>query len=93
VAGATGAPGTGTIDATALHRFVVVIGDNVTKEFTINHNFGTTDVSVWIYEENYQQVFARVVPYVFVPGDSLNNIRLQFTHPPTTDEYRVIVYG
>jgi hypothetical protein len=78
---------------TAARKYTTTIGDDPTEEtveFNINHNMGTTDVAVEVYEiDTGETVFA---PFT-VERISTNTVRLVFDIAPDEDAYRVVVVG
>lgn len=64
------------------------IGDGILTSYTIDHNFGTRDVNVQIYDAaTYDTVFADVV------RTNTNTITVSFTDAPTSGAFRVVVTG
>jgi hypothetical protein len=67
-------------------KIVLNIGDGVTNTFFVDHNLGTRDVIVQIYEiESGDSV------ETFISRKDENSIKIHFNNPPTTEEYRVII--
>jgi hypothetical protein len=67
-------------------KIVLNIGDGVTNTFFLDHNLGTRDVIVQIYEiESGDSV------ETFISRKDENSIKIHFNNPPTTEEYRVII--
>ena len=69
-------------------KYVATLGTSATS-YTVNHNLGTTDVTVSIYEtaSPYAEVFADVLH-----TDS-SNITVNFASAPTAGAYKVVVVG
>jgi len=65
------------------------IGDGSSTSFTINHGFGTRDVTVEVYRDSspYDKVFASV------KHDTTDDVEVSFSEPPSSDEFRVVVIG
>jgi len=64
------------------------IGDGILSSYVIDHNFGTRDVNVQIYDAaTFDTVFADVV------RTNTNTITVSFTNAPTTGAFRVVVTG
>jgi len=64
------------------------IGDGSNTSYTVQHNFGTKDVVVQVYEiANDQTVFADV------DRNSVNDVVITFASAPATNTYRVVVTG
>jgi len=67
-------------------KVILNIGDGVTNTFLVDHNLGTRDVIVQIYEvETGDSV------ETFISRKDENSIQIHFNNPPTTEEYRVII--
>jgi hypothetical protein len=67
-------------------KIVINIGDGVTNTFFVDHNLGTRDVIVQIYEiESGDSV------ETFISRKDENSVKIHFNNPPTTEEYRVII--
>lgn len=70
-----------------VRKHAETIGNASATQFDVNHNFGTTDVTVSVYEvSGGAEVFADVV-------HSANKVNIQFASAPTTNQYRVVVIG
>lgn len=69
-------------------KYVTTLGTSATN-YTVNHNLGTTDVTVAIYEvaAPYAEIFADVLH-----TDS-SNITINFASAPTAGAYKVVVVG
>lgn len=93
--------GTLTLDATALEfisitpatgtaKYVSTItGDNTETEFVVQHNLGTIDVSVSIWNETTKSIVLTDVTI-----DDGNELTIGFAEPPSTSQiYRVVVIG
>ena len=65
------------------------IGDGILSSYIIDHNFGTRDVNVQIYDSlTYDSVFADVV------RTSVNRITVSFANVPVENQtYRVVITG
>jgi hypothetical protein len=65
------------------------LGNNSATSFAANHNLGTRDVSVHVYDN--------ASPYAQVEADvehtDSNNVTVKFSVAPTTDQYRVVIVG
>lgn len=70
-------------------KFVQQIGNGAATNITVNHNLGTTDIVVAVYET--------AAPYNLVYADiqivDVNNVSVQFTNPPAANAYKVVVIG
>lgn len=80
-----------TITATnsgTVSKFAASIGDGSSTSYTVNHNLGSRDVEVQIYDNS---TFAFVETDV-VSTDA-NNVSITFNVAPTTNQYRVVVLG
>lgn len=85
-----------TADGTGLHidksivitRFAATVGDGSTTAIAVTHNLGTRDVQVTVYDATS---FAEVD--VDVVHTSTTVVTLNFSTAPTTNQYRVVVFG
>jgi len=70
-------------------KFTATIGDGINSAFTVNHNFGTRDVTVMVREAGipYEQVF------VDTEIVTINSVSFNFTEIPVLGQYRVIIIG
>lgn len=67
-------------------KVILNIGDGVTNTFLVDHNLGTRDVIVQIYE-----VQSGDSVETFISRKDENSIQIHFNNPPTTEEFRVII--
>jgi hypothetical protein len=65
------------------------LGNGSTSEFVLNHNLGSRDTTVHVYEN--ASPFAQVE--VDVEHTDSNNTTIRFATNPTTDQYRVVIVG
>lgn len=64
------------------------VGNGSNTSFAVNHNLGTRDVQVQVYDNvSYDTVECDVV------RTNSNTVTVSFTVAPTTDAYRVVVIG
>jgi len=70
------------------NKYTTLFGNGTATSFTITHNLNTTSVLTQIVREASGSV---VYPDVTISGS--NNITLEFTTAPATNEYRASVYG
>lgn len=70
-------------------KYTELIGDGSTTGFTINHTLGTDDVIVQVLEVATGEI--KTAPQRFI--DDANNVTVVFKIAPTTDEYKVLVFG
>jgi hypothetical protein len=64
------------------------VGNGTNTSFAVNHNIGTRDVQVQVYDNStYETVEVDVV------RTDANNVTVSFTVAPSTDAYRVVVIG
>ena len=64
------------------------VGNGTNTSFAVNHNLGTRDVQVQVYDNaTYDTVECDVV------RTNSNTVTVSFTVAPTTDAYRVVVIG
>ena len=78
------------VDTTIVARkYSATIGDGSSTTYTVNHNLGTRDVQV--------QVYQTASPYATVEVDvnrtDANNVSVVFAAAPATGSYRVVVIG
>lgn len=73
--------------SSAAKAYMTNVGDGTSKSFIINHNFGTRDVSVTIYENGnkYEEVLADIY------HTDENNITVEFSTIPTENQYRITI--
>lgn len=67
-------------------KVVSSIGDNTLTEFLITHNFNTLDVFVQVYDND-----TNAVVYPSILGNSLNDVKIEFSTVPSINKYRVII--
>ena len=67
-------------------KYSETFGDGSTTGFTITHNLNTEDVFVTVKEVSNGNI---IYPDIYINDSS--NINLEFTIPPTTNQYRVTV--
>ncbi|SFM86716.1 Uncharacterised protein [Peptostreptococcus anaerobius] len=70
-------------------KFVKVIGDGASKEFTVNHKLNTQDVIVAV-RENTAPFDVVLVGTEYIDE---NNVKINFAKAPEQDKYKVIVIG
>ena len=68
-------------------QYNATVGDGSTTAIAVTHNLGTRDVQVEVYR-NSSPYDTIIVP---VERTSVNQVTLQFTVAPTTNEFRVMV--
>lgn len=70
-------------------KFTANIGDGTNVAYTVNHALGTRDVQVTVYRNG--------VPYdeviVDIAHTDANNVTFTFSTPPTTNQFRVVIWG
>ena len=81
-----------TSDGTNYHsvtrKFSASVGNSASVSFNIDHNLGTRDVTVQIYDNaTYDTVEADVT------RPSTNRVTVSFAAAPATDAYRVVIVG
>ena len=75
-----------TIQTIQESNFSASIGDGTNTGFNVDHNLGTRDVIVQLYDNStYDTVFADVV------RETVNRVTVTFAVPPTTNDIRVLV--
>lgn len=72
----------------SVNKFSTSVGNGSSTTITVNHNLGTTDVTVMVYDNSTKAV---VEPGVTVTDS--DNVTLDFTIAPTSNQYRVVVIG
>jgi hypothetical protein len=70
-------------------KYAADIGDGSSTSITVTHNLGTKDVLVALYDNS--------TPFAEVECDvehtSTSAITLKFTNAPTSNQYRVVIFG
>jgi hypothetical protein len=81
--------GTVAIDTTVVARkYAANVGDGTSTSITITHSLGTRDVQVTLYDgTSYAEVMADVT------HATTNTVTLAFSVAPTSNQYRVVVFG
>jgi hypothetical protein len=71
-----------------VRKYATTLGTSSTS-YTVNHNLGTTDVAVTIYEtaSPYAEIFADVL------HTDNSNVTINFAVAPTAGSYKVVVIG
>jgi hypothetical protein len=69
-------------------KFSVDVGDGTATSFDVDHNFGTKDVVVQVYDKATDDTVE-----VDVVRTNTNKVTVSFTVAPAIDEYRVVVIG
>lgn len=88
--GITTSGGTTAIDTTVVVRkYAANVGDGSATSYTITHSLGTKDVEVTVYDNS--SPYAEVV--CDVQHTSTSAITLLFSVAPTSNQYRVVVFG
>jgi uncharacterized protein (DUF111 family) len=77
--------GTGTV---GVLKYRVTVGNAQNNSFSINHNLGTTDVYVSVWD-----LFAKELVTVDVGIIDVNSVKVNFLKKPDYNQYRVIVIG
>jgi len=86
---ATGALTLDSANGYGVRKLAFNVGNGTLLTYTINHNIGSRDINVQVYEN--ASPFAQVE--VDVEHTDSNNILIGFSTAPTTDQYRVIIVG
>ena len=88
---AGGTQGAG-VSAPVLSRTVALtIGDGTNTSYTVQHGFGTRDVTVQVYDTGASPTYETVITDV-VRTDT-NNVTVSFSAIPASNSYRVVVTG
>jgi hypothetical protein len=88
---AGGTQGAG-VSAPVLSRTVALtIGDGTNTSYTVQHGFGTRDVTVQVYDTGAAPTYETVITDV-VRTDR-NNVTVSFSSIPASNSYRVVVTG
>jgi hypothetical protein len=90
--GLTFATGSLTLDSAngyGVRKLAFGVGNGTSLTYNINHNLGSRDVTVHVYEN--ASPFAQVE--VDVEHTDSNNILVGFSTAPTSNQYRVVIVG
>jgi len=70
-------------------RYAAAFGDGSATSYTITHNLGSRDLTVAVYRNsgNYDEVECDV------EHSTTNTVTLKFSAAPTSNQYRVVVFG
>jgi hypothetical protein len=71
-----------------LKKLTFVLGDNIAKIFTLNHNLQSEDLITTVID-----IVSKEVVYPKVNHTSLNTITVEFSHKPGIDAYKLIIVG
>jgi hypothetical protein len=77
--------GTGTV---GVLKYRVTVGNNLNSSFNINHNLGTTDVYVSVWDLFSKQLITADVGII-----DINSVKVSFLKKPDHNQYRVVVIG
>lgn len=75
--------------AVVVTKYSANVGDGSATSYTINHNLGTRDVQVTVYDNS--SPYAEVI--CDVQHTSTSAVTLLFSVAPTSNQYRVVVQG
>lgn len=70
-------------------KYIANVGDGTNTNLVVNHNIGTQDVTVTVY--NNTAPYSTIM--VDVQRTDVNNITLAFNTAPTTNQFRVIIHN
>lgn len=70
-------------------KFAANIGDGTNVSYTVTHSIGTRDVQATVYRNAtpYDEVI------VDVQHTDVNNLTFVFSTPPTSNQFRVVIWG
>src|SRR5690606_8624755 len=88
---ADGAGGAAWKDPTAGGAFAETIGDNSNTSFQIQHNLGTQDLVVQLWDLTGAEPIEATGDASQIEIDDDNNITVTFSVAPATDAYRVVI--
>lgn len=75
--------------AVVVRKYAANVGDGTNTSYTITHNLGTKDVQVTLYDNS--SPYAEVI--CDVQHTSTSAVTLLFSVAPTSNQYRVVVFG
>jgi len=80
---------TGSVNGSSggMTKKVFTVGNNTDSEYTLLHSLGTKDVSVSIYDQNDEMVYASI------KNTSINETKISFNNPISTNSIRVVIIG
>jgi hypothetical protein len=72
-----------------LKKYAANIGDGTNVAYTVNHALGSRDVQVTIYRNGtpYDEII------VDIAHTDANNVTVTFSIPPTTNQFRVVIWA
>lgn len=76
-------------DFCGVKKFAANIGDGTNISYAVTHNIGTRDVHCTVYRNAtpYDEVI------VDVQHTDVNNVTFLFSTAPTTNQFRVVIWG
>jgi hypothetical protein len=74
--------------AVVVRKFAASIGDGAATSYNVDHNLGTTDVQVQVFQISDG---AQIEPDI--TRTTTNRVVIAFTTAPTTNQFRVVVQG
>lgn len=77
-----------TFNISNITKVVQNIGDGLNISITINHNLGTLDTSITVFEKT-----TGAVVYPEIVNPTINSTTFSFSIAPTVDQYRVVIIG
>lgn len=80
---------TGSVNGSSggMTKKVFNVGNNTDSEYTLLHSLGTKDISVSIYDQNDEMVYASI------KNTSINETKISFNNPITTNSIKVVIIG
>ena len=64
----------------------VIIGDGISNDYIINHNYNTLDIKTQIYDHVNENIV-----YTSVQNIDSNNIKVHFKNIPALNSYKVVI--
>jgi len=68
------------------NRYVQNVGNGVSVSYIITHNLASRDIFIQVYNNNNFRVETPTITM-----ETVNTIKLEFTFPPSINQYRVVI--